>query len=165
MPTIDNAFANRNEAEKYLFTCYSYLPFEGDYVTPQFAAGGEIWLPDLRGGAGDYGWEVGRGNQNVVRPYMNFWDGDQGGQNLYRAIRDCNIFLENVENPDKVFDLDPFERSRWIAEVKFLKAYYHFFLLRTYGPIVVLDKNLPITASIEETRRFRQPIDETVAYI
>ena len=24
--TLDNAFALRNEAEKYLFTCYSYLP-------------------------------------------------------------------------------------------------------------------------------------------
>ncbi len=28
--TIDYAFRNRTEAEKYLFTCYSYLPAIGD---------------------------------------------------------------------------------------------------------------------------------------
>src|SRR5690606_15860686 len=97
LPTIDNAFANRNEAEKYLFTCYSYLPWEGDYVNAQFMAGGELWLPELRGGSNDYGWEIGKGNQNVVSPYMNFWDGlngQQGGRSLFMGIRDCNIFLE-----------------------------------------------------------------------
>lgn len=29
LPTIENAFKLRNEAEKYLFTCYSYLPKDG----------------------------------------------------------------------------------------------------------------------------------------
>lgn len=165
LATVDNAFANRSEAEKYLFTCYSYLPWEGDYVAPQFMAAGELWLPDLRGGANDYGLEIGKGNQNVVNPYMNFWDGangQTGGYSLFRGIRDCNIFLENIDKP---FDLDSYEKSRWIAEVKFLKAYYHFFLLRMYGPVPIVDKNLPIDASTEDVRRSRQPIDKTVNYI
>ncbi len=29
VPTLDHAFATRLEAEKYLFTCYAYLPQEG----------------------------------------------------------------------------------------------------------------------------------------
>ena len=41
--TLDNAFALRNEAEKYLFTCYSYLPRHGsaDY-NPAFFGGDEL---------------------------------------------------------------------------------------------------------------------------
>lgn len=29
LPKIENAFALRTEAEKYLFTCYSYIPDDG----------------------------------------------------------------------------------------------------------------------------------------
>lgn len=31
--TIDNAFTTRISAEKYLFTCYSYMPQQGDVAS------------------------------------------------------------------------------------------------------------------------------------
>ena len=84
---------------------------------------------------------------------------------MYKAIRDCNIFLENVTDKSKIPDLSPDMRDRWIGEATFLKAYYHFVLLRAYGPIPIIDKNLPINATIEETRVKRQPVDTVVNYI
>jgi hypothetical protein len=47
----------------------------------------------------------------------------------------------------------------------FLKAYYHFMLMRHYGPIPIMDVNVPVTAPIEETQVKRQPIDQVADYI
>jgi hypothetical protein len=96
---------------------------------------------------------------------MNYWNGTRGGNGLYKAIRDCNIFLENVSDLSKVSNLDPVMRKRWIGEVQFLKAYFHFYLFRMYGPIVIVDKNLPISASPEEVRLKRSPVDSVVNFI
>lgn len=107
-------------------------------------------------------WEIGRGEQNSNDPYQNYWDGLNGGTNLWTAIRDCNIFLENIDKP---LDLQQYERNRWIAEVKFLKAYYHYYLFMLYGPIPIMDNNISIDASAEEVRRYRDPVDDVVNYI
>src|SRR5690606_3342168 len=85
-----------------------------------------------------------------------------GGLPLFTGIRDCNIFLENIHRP---FDLEDFERNQWIAEVKFLKAFFHFWLLRMYGPIPVIRTNIPISANTSEVQVYREPIDSVVSYI
>lgn len=165
--TIDHAFSNRLEAEKYLYTCYSYLPADNDpFGSIGLTGGDETWTyhPQTE----HNGWlplEIVKGYQNVNDPYMNFWSGEKGGKGLYKAIRDCNIFLENVSNESKVYDLEPYMRTRWIAEVQFLKAYYHFYLFRMYGPIVIVDKNTSVSAPSPELQRKRSPVDEVVKYI
>jgi len=161
--TIDNAFTLRAQAEKFLFTCYSYLPREADVnANPAFTSGDEFWFYYPLEYINPRGFNIARGNQNIVSPYMNYWDGSEGGQPLFRALRDCNIFLENV---DKVIDLEPFMRDRWVAEVKFLKAYYHFWLLRMYGPIPIIKENLPVSSSVDEVKVERAPVDEVFEYI
>lgn len=162
--TLDNAFANRNEAEKYLFTCYSYLPQEGNPdKNPAFSGGDEAWTYWPMSEDFFYldSYNIARGNQNRVSPYMNYWDGFDG-KSLWQGIRACNIFLQNL---DKVVDLQPYEKVRWIAEAKFLKAYFHWYLFRMYGPIPVMDTNLDITASPEAVKVYRQPADSVVNYI
>ena len=66
---------------------------------------------------------------------------------------------------DRVIDLEQEEKNSWKAEAKLLKAYYHFLLLSNYGPIPIVDVNLPIDASDEELRVLRKPVDEVFAYI
>jgi len=167
--TIDNAFTSRNEAEKYLFTCYSYLPNNASPTTNiGFLGGDEIWIPKSRRGTLEnfsMSWDIALGTQNVGSPLANYWDGGNTGTSLWRAIRQCNIFLENVSDESKVVDLTPDDRSRWIAEVKFLKAFYHYSLLRMYGPIPLIDENLDIFASTNEMKIRREPFDECVDYI
>ncbi|MDD3624910.1 MAG: RagB/SusD family nutrient uptake outer membrane protein [Proteiniphilum sp.] len=163
--TIDYAFRDRESAEKFLFTCYSYMPDMGYIRDPAMMGSDEIWSHDIDRTdhmvSNTYYLKL-PGRQNVNDPLLNFWDGRQDGKNLFIGIRDCNIFLENI---DKVVDLARDERDQWVAEVKFLKAYYHFFLLRMYGPIPVIRENLPIHAGIEEVQVFREPVDEVVDYL
>jgi starch-binding outer membrane protein, SusD/RagB family len=169
--TIENAFSLRNEAEKYLFTCYSYLPKNGDaQYNIAMLAGDEMWKNDQAlGNLSSF--EIAKGNQRISNPYFNVWDGTSfgGGPNnnfrIFNGIRHCNIFLENVSNPAKVPDLSDFERQRWIGEAEFLKAYYHYYLLRMYGPIPIVDKNISIDASQEEVNVRRKTFDECVTYI
>jgi starch-binding outer membrane protein, SusD/RagB family len=165
--TLDHAFANRLEAEKYLYTCYSYLPGQNSgFGSIGLMGADELWTYHPQNGSNNYqALEIAKGNQNVNDPYMNCWDGNNGGQSLYRAIRDCNIFLDNVSNTNKVVDLDPLMRTRWLGEVRFLKAYYHFYLFRMYGPIVIADKNHPVTSTTEEFQDKRAPVDSVVSYI
>ncbi len=162
--TLDNAFTLRVTAERYLYTCYSYMPDHGSFNSnPGFYAGNEYWhyFPlgqFVQGGA----LNIAMGNQNVVNPEYNYWDGLTWGLPLFRGIRECNIFLENV---GRVPDILESERLQWIAEVKVLKAYYHYWLLRMYGPIPIVRENIPVNAPTAQVRVFRDPVDDVFAYI
>lgn len=152
--TLDNAFATRAEAKKYLFTCYSYMPENGNINDdPAMQGGDEIWrIAYRRNGFTD----LAKGLQNKVSPIGDKWG------TLYKGLRDCNIFLENIK---RVPDIDEIERKQWIAEVKFLKAYYHFYLLKMYGPIPLVKENLPIDASSGQVQVSRAPVDSCFKYI
>jgi len=54
----------------------------------------------------------------------------------YQAIRHCNLFLENV---DKCAELGEIDRRTMRAEARFMRAYYHYLLLRLYGPIPIVE--------------------------
>ncbi|TKG95432.1 RagB/SusD family nutrient uptake outer membrane protein [Puteibacter caeruleilacunae] len=162
--TIDNAFTNQHQAYKYLVTCYSYLPKHGQVSeNPAFLSGDEAWMPDATLQTNKVtAWLIGRGEQVVTDPILNYWNGSRGGRSLYTGIRDCNIFLEKVH---QVKDLDEFEMERWKAEVKFLKAYYHYWLLRMYGPVIKIEESLPVGTSTEEMFQTRSSIDEVFNYV
>lgn len=164
IPSIDNAFANRAMLQKSLFTCYSYLP---DPTDP-------FYYPAYHTHKGEFSYsisehfqnlpspQISKGNQNTSSPLLSYWSGSNGGSSMFQALRFCNIFLENAHVPQ---DISEFERTQWIAEVKFLKAYYHFFLLQLYGPIPIVKENLPMSASPEEMRVYREPVDDCIDYI
>jgi hypothetical protein len=167
--TMEHIFATRTMAERHLFTCYSYMPKLADpWNSPIILGEDEYWWDvDVADFVGRPSIRIALGYQNADNPILNFWDGEgfRGGgdqASLFIALRDCNIFLENIHLPP---DLSNEERMRWIAEVKFLKAYYHFFLMQLYGPIPVIRENLPVSATPEEVRVRREPVDDVVEYI
>jgi hypothetical protein len=85
-----------------------------------------------------------------------------GGKALFTALSDCNISLENIDKP---FDLEDYERTRWIAEIKFLKAYLHFWLFRMYGPIPLIKENIHVSEKGDASMRYREAVDDVVEYI
>ncbi|MET4013217.1 hypothetical protein ABIB62_003061 [Mucilaginibacter sp. UYP25] len=163
--TLEYAFRNRNEAENYLFTCYATLQqFAQATTNPSFTTSGEIIYPNnlTKHPIIETGFDLIRGSQNSAQPGLNYWDGETDGKAIFRSIRRCNTMLENIDKP---VDLSFAEKKRWIAEVKFLKAYYHFYLARMYGPIPLIKNNLAITASTDEIKVKRSPVDSTFNYI
>lgn len=151
--TIDNAFTMRTQAQKFLVTCYSFMPKSGTQADdPALLGGDELWAIPERAAFLD----MAMGFQTKLSPLGDRWTP------MYQGIRNCNIFLENI---GKVADLKEEERLRWIAEVKFLKAFYHFSLVRMYGPIPLIKTNLPISADVNEVKVTRDPVDSCFNYI
>lgn len=158
---IEDAFETRVSAERFLATLYNYLPPFSSINNPALAAGDEIAVNDnvSRNWAAR---NIARGGQTIVAPRLGYWGNSGTVSNMFIALRDCNIFLENIDKP---FDLEEFEKTRWIAEAKFLKAYYHFYLMRMYGPIPIIRENIEASSGIEAVRVSRDPVDEVAAYI
>lgn len=119
------------------------------------------------------GVRISRGEQNINTPYENYWDGESKDGNavnnkqinMFRAIRDCNTFIEEMSKQERVPELSSATRMRWIAEANFLKAYYHFLLFRMYGPIPIIDNNLSVGTDVEGVTVKRDPLDKVVNYI
>jgi hypothetical protein len=174
--TLDNAFVSAPMAEKYLFTCYSYMPDGIDIANSQsFLINDEFWgqYPHTSWFSSNAFEIVGRGRQNVVNPAMNYWDGAMNCQPMFVGIRTCNTFIENIETvPEESFktlwsDINGTftEKEWWTAEAIFLKAYYHYILLRMYGPVPLIRENLPVSASVDEVQVPRESVDECFQYI
>ena len=166
--TVDYAFRDRVGAERFLFTCYSYMPAIGHPANDPGIMSGDEWWPQIDPyWYSTYGnfdaFYVKRGNQNIDDPMLNYWDGRRQGRGLWESIRYCNIFLENIHKVGP--DLSDGEKELWSAEVKFLKAFYHFYLLRMYGPIPLVKENLPVFSSSDEVRVYREPFEDCVDYI
>lgn len=160
---LDHVFANKKSAEQYLATLYSYAPIIhwDNLRTLTFFGGDDLWTySDADNYNRSPGLRIAMGQQNTSNPYENYWDG-----NMFKAIRDCNIFIEEIEVNQRVPELDVISRNRWLAEAKFMKAYYHFLLFRMYGPIPIIDKNLPISSDVDEVAVKRDPVDDVVNYL
>ena len=104
-PTIEHAFRNRNEAQKYLYGLLGGMPDIGNYGQDQALAGSdEIWLPEYTFAGYINLRRILLGEQGAVNPWANYWSSSQqpgsvalnGGKPLWTTITDCNVFLENI---------------------------------------------------------------------
>lgn len=59
---------------------------------------------------------------------------------FYRFIGQTLLFLKELDKTNVVTDE---KRKEWIAEANFLLAYYHFEILRFYGPCPITDTYIP----------------------
>ena len=161
--TLDMAFNLRSTAERYLGTCYSYMPIEGNVIhDPAMLTGDELWdlvgriVSNTSARVPNTYFQIARGYQSASNVYANDW------ADMYRGIRCCDILVENV---DRVPDMTRTEKQQWKAEATFLKAYYHFNLVRKWGPVPVIRESLPIDSDVETVRVYRENIDDCFDYI
>jgi len=93
------------------------------------------------------------------------WSADNVPQDIwnfaYQGIRKTNIFLEHI---DEIPVADEDERERWRGEMHFLRAFFHFGLLRIYGPLNYVNKSYPMDADFTELMK-RIPLDEYIGHI
>lgn len=87
-----------------------------------------------------------------------------GRWNLYKQIRQCNLFLDNA----KVISGDVDEISeRELADLKatarFFRAYYHYLLFELYGPIPLMKE--AVDPNSKDLDYPRAPLDEVIEYL
>ncbi len=162
-PKLDDAFKNETSTEAFLFGCYSFIP-NYNHARNNFS-----WLMSNETVA-SYHWgtqyfsflQIQQGINTASAPTLDIWG------NAYSGIRQCYLFLQNVEKAKPLtisqaeFDI---KKAKWISEANFLIAYYHYLLLQNYGPVVIVDKYIPVDATGDEFFLPRSSYDECVNYI
>tara|TARA_B100000809_G_scaffold104760_1_gene103240 strand:- start:19 stop:1938 length:1920 start_codon:yes stop_codon:yes gene_type:complete len=156
-------FNRKETAYNALANCYSYLPQNDGTYASYVLLSDEVAVPIPKE---PNSIKLMKGQQSVSEPLMGYWSGfsavGRGQGSLWEGIRSCNTLAENI---DLVVDMTQEEKNQWKAEVKFLKAYFHFLLVSNYGPIPIVDTNLSISASDTEVRLDRKTVDECFSYI
>lgn len=151
MKTDEMIWKSRTETEAYLYNVYS-----------------QMQLPDLHQNAPwlgcsdecDLTWNVyptyniNLGNWNPTTNFWNRWP------SYYKAIRASFIFENNV---DKCPELSDKLKTQYKAEVKFLRGYYYWEILRQYGPAILIKEQLP--NGYDWNHFPRSSFDECVEYI
>lgn len=161
--TIEDIFSTKQQAWNALSRIYHSLPLINSHLYGEYALGDEYRVYLLNQTASRALADViNRGDQSANNPIMGLWSGTQGAWNLYQAIYDTNLFIENIES---VVDMTETEKADWKAQAKFLNAYYTFLLIQHYGPVVIADKMIPTNAIDEEIYPHRKKVEECFQYV
>lgn len=111
-----------------------------------------------------------KGAQNNVKsiPVTGYHAGDAslGRWELYKQIRQANIFLETAtvipQSGDTDF-IDETELTQLKNEARFLRAYYHYLLFELYGPIVIMESAADPSSS--DLDYARNSVDEIIEFL
>jgi hypothetical protein len=155
--TLEDIFADKTYAERYLATSYAYLPCETDFndndaLNPFVGASDEMnitWTYTLSNKINTGSWNPRVVEEGGVAMWQRFWI----------PIRQLNVFLENIGSTP----MDNAERDLWIGEAHFLRAFFHFLLLRNHGPIPIVDLSIAVDGDLISFER--APFDECVQFI
>ncbi len=156
--TSENVFEKMSTTRQYLTNVYSWMPCVanmcGNHETSFYNNVTDLLSLSFSG--------------NIFALYMhnNFAPTSLSSSysNLYKGIREATYFMQNADRC-KDPQLTETTRKQWIAEARFLRAFYYTELLRVWGPTFLFgddmaDFNDPNIAGYDRT-----PWDECVAWV
>lgn len=156
--TIQEAFKQRRYAEAFLVDVYAGLPNEIYFtdmvdVNPFIVASDEMNVPWPE----KFGKLMNKGSWNAYNVAGQIY------KNMYEGIRKANIFLKYIELTPIGSGFTEETRQRWIGEATFLRAFYHFQLMRIYGPVPIMKYAAGVDDDFTQIRR--KPLDECVDFV
>jgi hypothetical protein len=159
--SLAQTFNNHNSALEFLANVYSNIP---DEASQRFAGGNNIgqWTGGCDEAEYDWGFVT---SQNINNGTYDASSGVISGfwSTFYQGIRNAEIFMENI---DKVPDLTTQLKAQYKAEARALRGLFYFYLMRIYGPVVLLgDKVIAPDASFNDLQIPRSSYDECVTYV
>lgn len=166
----DSIFANKYNITRYYNGAVNLLPKEGGLwhygSTPGLTGSDEaVSCGTWNGGFLDiqYSGTMLTTNQ-VTASSMAGWTWDFNVWDpCYKIVRKCNTLLSNISS---VPDMNSIEKMQFRCQVRFLRAYAYYWILRNQGPVVILgDDILSSNESTEYYSHSRNTMDECVDYI
>ncbi|QNL49559.1 RagB/SusD family nutrient uptake outer membrane protein [Olivibacter sp. SDN3] len=159
--TIEDVFNRRDESERYLANIYAHIRQEGNQ------ASGSPWIGAADEGDMTYNWDghashfMNIGMWDANSNLAEFWSG------YYRGIRSASYFIEHIGQNEEILRLPNGQQliNQYIAEARFLRAWFYFCVLRQYGPMVIVREIIPPDLPMDELQLERSPYDDCVAYI
>lgn len=161
--SLEEIFTTRNGALKYLSNVYTFLPDEFNQrqvkETSLYRTPGP-WT----GSCDEAEWTLDNKSKLINN---NTIDATEGTMTLYRwkswfsGIHEAAVFTQYVDKAP----LTVTERKQWKAEARALRAIYYFYLVRTYGPVPLLEKDFPMDTPSNELQLSRNTVDECFNFI
>lgn len=140
----------------------------GAYTSLSRVSGFYIWGSSLKACATDEAEETdysSKSQQFNIGSWNQYSNPDDIYENMYIAIRQCNLFLENSTDYKKILARDTItstgkneyikdcELMGWYRyEVQFLRAFYHFELAKRYGGIPIIKKTITEEEALKISR-------------
>lgn len=107
--------------------------------------------------------EIARGNPPATTQLLSLaWN------HLYKtAISNCNNFLANVTLDTQVIEdggslASEATKARWIAEARFLRAFYYFDLVKIFQNVPIIDKPLNV---VDKDKIVKSPMADVIQFI
>ena len=150
-------FDSYNRTKQYLTYAYTLLPdglnrFSREAMLASATDDAEFAIEsaDIQ--------QLNNGSWNALNNPDDVWN------RYYSGISKCCTLLENTDHVNlDISRLDPDKQVEyanslkdirmWRAEARFLRAYFHFELLKRYGPIPIVTSTLSINGNYENTPR------------
>lgn len=157
--TAEDIFAKADGVERYLNNVYSFIPREW-LNGPDQSVGGLPFLPACDELDVSF-------NNDWLKLIDGSWIPSSWGQydtwgHFYFGIREANYFLENIHLCDDP-NLPEERKTQFIAEARFLRAYFYYYLIRMYGPVCLMGDQ--VTDPNDDLNFSRSPLDECVSYV
>jgi hypothetical protein len=157
--TTEETFRTWATAQRFLADVYRNVPDEFGQRDAGSESNRGVWT----GGSDEADFVWGFVKSNDVN--IGNWDANSGfvgdyWRNFYRGIRNASVFMENA---DAIKDLSPDLIKQYKAEARALRAMYYFYLMRIYGPVIILGETAPpVDADLQLPRN---SFDECVEYV
>lgn len=159
--SIEDVFVNKDYTNRWLARGYNFLSsnFLQDICSKNdvpFNFADDMYFGD---------------NNNMYRKWKNGEYSESGinnnsyeiWQNAYKGIRQVSTFLNYVDL-NQEFSRQEIDDMK--GQAHFLRAYFYWILLRTYGPIpIVPDEGIDYTKEYDEIARPRNTYDDCTEYI
>jgi hypothetical protein len=161
--TIDDIFSSKTNVDAYLANIYSTMP---DEMTQRFTGNTNSGPWEGASDEAKFNWDFVYTNKMV----LSVWSNTDGAvetywKSYYQAIRNATDFMNRIDNANAA-ELSPQLKTEYKAEARGLRALYYFFLLRTYGPVVLLGDNLiSADASTDAVRLPRTSFDSCIDFV
>lgn len=161
-PSVDNTMDNYTQALGSLYVCYRGItqPMASDWrqgfnttygqplpgnILNDFTTSTDEWMLD----------DVQMNQAPLARALYANSISSSNNLNDYKiySIRLANVFLfleklDQLGIPRGIVSIE--EANQWKAECKFMIAYYHYCLLRRFGPIAIVPERLPMNTAISQ---------------
>ncbi|MDE6428730.1 MAG: RagB/SusD family nutrient uptake outer membrane protein [Muribaculaceae bacterium] len=162
---LEDAMKTHSAALGFLYSCYngtqdaSVTPTEYQNV---FSAAQDEWvLPNEQEASYPAIFAANKNTQTTNLSNITWHWGT-----LYQYIGQCLLFEEQLKTNGRRNEVcqNDQEEAEWLAESRFLRAYYHYQLLRSYGPIPLTTERIPMD-SPDSDFPGRSHFDYCVRYI
>ena len=145
--TYEDVFSNAKKTAGYLNLCYSQLESFGmSYDRSGFLAGysSEAYSArDIENGSATR-WCAGEVSPTNIPLNGDAWN------RYYCGIRYCNKFLANIDTAIVKTEID---RKNYKAQAYALRAYYYLQLIKRYGGVPLLTREIPLNYDYSKIKR------------